>query len=76
MSKDREPNWFYETPEELAYKEEEIEDTRRDVAFGEMADGYLGHKYNQKRTNRRERRRAKQNPDATPGYRRWRGYES
>lgn len=44
----------------------------------EMADGpggRKGHTYIKNRKNRLERRKAKQHPDCTPTYRRYRGYE-
>jgi len=51
---------------------------RDDKASIEQADGYSGgswHRFLKKRKLRKERRRAKKNPECQSAYRRYKGYE-
>jgi hypothetical protein len=41
----------------------------------EKADGKSSHRYFKRRKNRAERRRAKSNPECTPSYGKFRGWE-
>lgn len=56
-----------------------LANARNDRANTEEADGWFcgaWHRFLKRLKSRRERRRAKQNPECRPGYNRHNGYES